>query len=438
MIFYNRETELALLSQWEKGISRRAQMTVLTGRRRSGKTTLLFEAYKNSKWTYLFVSRKTEALLCEEFVRAIEASLQIKILGEFKSFARLFEYLLEYSIQVPFTLVIDEFQEFYQINAAVYSEIQDLWDRYKRRAKINLIFSGSIYSLMKKIFENNKEPLFGRANHKIHLKPFGIEVIKEICTAHFSKMSKQDFLAFYAFTGGVAKYVEHFVDAQARNFEGMLNTLLNENSIFLNEGRNILIEEFGKTYTTYFSILSLIASGKTSRTEIESILQKDIGGYLEILEKDFNLIQRVQPVFAKPGGRLQKYVIEDNFLNFWFRFIYRNQSAVEIGNFDYIKDIIRRDFSAYSGKTLEKFFIEKLKSQKIFSKIGSYWERGHQNEIDIVAVNEMQKKILFVDVKLNPIRSNLPQLQQKSFKIMQELQGYQAEYQTWSLENILE
>ncbi|MEN6384112.1 MAG: DUF234 domain-containing protein [Phycisphaerales bacterium] len=50
---------------------------------------------------------------------------------------------------------------------------------------------------------------------------------------------------------------------------------------------------------------------------------------------------------AKPGSRLVKYKIHDNFLNFWFRFIYRNMSAIEIENFDYVKDIIKRDFKAY-------------------------------------------------------------------------------------------
>ncbi len=96
----------------------------------------------------------------------------------------------------------------------------------------------------------------------------------------------------------------------------MINEIFRVNSFWLDEGKNLLIEEFGREYTTYFSILSLLASGKTSRSEIESILEKNIGGYLERLQDHYELIKPLKPVFAKPGSRVQKYFIEDNFLNF--------------------------------------------------------------------------------------------------------------------------
>ncbi len=72
----------------------------------------------------------------------------------------------------------------------------------------------------------------------------------------------------------------------------MLNEILSENSIFLNEGKAVLIDEFGKDYGNYFSILSLIASSKTSRSEMESILNGSIGGYLDKLENEFGLIKK--------------------------------------------------------------------------------------------------------------------------------------------------
>lgn len=104
------------------------------------------------------------------------------------------------------------------------------------------------------------------------------------------------------------------------------------NSLFIEEGKNLLIEEFGKDYGIYFSILSLIASGKTSRPAIESILETTVGGYLDRLENDFGLIKKIRPVLAKPNSRMVKYSVEDNFLNFWFRFIFKHRSAIEIGN----------------------------------------------------------------------------------------------------------
>ncbi len=138
--------------------------------------------------------------------------------------------------------------------------MQNIWDSYKDASKMNLILSGSIYSLMKKIFENKKEPLFGRANHKILLKPFTFLTLEEILEEHHPSYNNEDLLSFYILTGGVAKYVELLIDNKAFTFEKQLDLVFDENSLFIDEGKNLLIEEFGREYTTYFSILSLISS----------------------------------------------------------------------------------------------------------------------------------------------------------------------------------
>ena len=435
MKFYNRKKELKNLREIEKLSKKSAKMSVIVGRRRIGKTSLVKEAY--SKRVYLFVSKKNEALLCEEFIENISLSLDIKIHGEFKSFGKLFAYLMELSCDRPFTLILDEFQEFLHINSTIYSDMQNTWDEYKDRSQMNLILSGSIYSLMKKIFEDKKEPLFGRTDNKIILKPFGVDILKEILDDNSFGYSKKDLLNFYIFTGGIAKYVEIFVDKHAFTFEKQLDLIFDENSLFLDEGKNLLVEEFGKEYTTYFSILSLIASSKTSRSEMESILSKNIGGYLDRLEREYSIIKRIKPIFAKEGSRQVKYEINDNFLHFWFRFIYKYKSAIEIENYDYIKEIVKRDFTTYSGKFLEKFIIEKLKNTKQFSKIGTYWERGNQNEIDIVAANEMQKKMLIAEVKINPKKIDIKKLKSKAKKLIDKFTHYQVEYRGFSLEDVL-
>jgi AAA+ ATPase superfamily predicted ATPase len=434
MKFYDRVDELKNLQEIKKASLKSSKMTIIYGRRRVGKTTLVKKAYEDR--VYLFVSKKNEAILCEEFVNIISNSLDIKILGEFKSFARLFEYLMQLSIDKPFTLIIDEFQEFLYINSSIFSDIQNIWDEYKDRSKLNLIFCGSIYSLMKKIFENKKEPLFNRTNNKILLKPFDIATIKEIIKDNNPSYSNFDLLSFYIFSGGVAKYVESFYEKDAFSYESMLNVIFSQNSLFIEEGKNILIEEFGKEYTTYFSILSLIASSKTSRSEIESILEKNIGGYLDRLENEYNIIKKIKPIFAKEGSRSVKYEIIDNFLAFWFRFIFKYKSAIEIENFDFVKEIVKRDFNTFAGKFLEKYFKEKLALTKKFSQIGSYWERGNKNEIDIVAINEMEKIALIAEVKLNKDKINLNLLKQKAKKLEKKLNGYKIEYVGYSLEDL--
>lgn len=434
MRFYNRETELALLNEIEKRSANTAQMTFVVGRRRIGKTCLLKKAYPQA--LYFFVARKNEALLCAEFLEEIKQKLQIPIYGEFHSFKSVFGLLMDVSKTHSFTLIIDEFQEFQSVNPSVFSEMQNIWDSHQSESKINLLLCGSVYAMMSKIFENAKEPLFGRATNRIYLEAFDIQTLKDILSDYHPSYTSEDLLAFYTITGGVAKYVELLVQKEAFTFSNIMDEVLNEQSLFLDEGKHILVEEFGKDYGNYFSILSLIASGKTSRVEIESILEIQTGGFLERLENDLKLIKKIRPILAKPGSRTLKYTIEDNFLRFWFRFIYKHQSALEAKNFEYLKTVVMRDYQTFSGKTLENYFVEKLKLEKEYNVIGNYWERKNLNEIDIVAVNELKKIVLFAEVKRNKENINLSHLKQKSESLLPKFKNYQLVYKGFSMDNM--
>lgn len=428
MKFYNRTKELEQLKRtWVKSLTN-AQMTIVIGRRRIGKTTLLIESVKNRPHLYFFISRKNEILLCEEFTEEIKNKLSVNIYGQFQSFRDLFGYLMELSSNTPFTLIIDEFQEIYSVNPSVYSEMQNIWDRNKNKSHMNLILCGSVYSMMKKIFEDAKEPLFGRANQQININPFDINTQKQILKEYNRDYTSDDLLFLYMITGGIPKYLEILTENEAFTFRSILNTVIADNSMFLDEGRNILIDEFGKDYGNYFSILSLIASSKTSRPEIESVLQMQTGGYLNRLENDFKIIAKTKPILSKPNSRSVKYHICDNFLNFWFRFIYKYKSAIEIDNLEYVKNIILRDYNTYSGKILERYFTEKLKSTGNYSQIGSYWEKSNKNEIDIVAINEDQKKIDFYEVKRNAENININNLIIKSSNLTKKLHDFTPAY----------
>lgn len=433
MNFYNRENELAFLDKIEKLSHETAQMTFVIGRRRIGKTSLLKKANVARTCVYFFVAKKSEALLCAEFVEEVKQKLQIPVYGEIKTFEALFNLLMDVSKQKHFTLIIDEFQEFNSVNASIYSTMQHIWDSHQQESRINLILCGSVYSLMTRIFEHAKEPLFGRATQRIHLKAFTINTLKHILADYSPGYSHEDLLAFYALTGGVAKYVELLVAARAFRLPAMLDEILAENSLFLEEGKNVLIDEFGKDYGNYFSILSLIASGKTSRVEIESIMEMQTGGFLNRLEKEYGIVEKIRPVLAKPNSRSVKYRLKDNFLHFWFRFIYKYRSAVEIGNLDYLREIIERDYFTYTGPVLEKYFLQKIGTEKEYNIIGTYWEKKNQNEIDIVAINELKKTVLFAEVKRQKEKINLCLLQEKSTNLQQQFKGYELSFQGFSL-----
>ncbi len=177
MRFYNREKEIDQLQEIQKRSLENAQMTVVTGRRRIGKTQLLLKATEGQPTLYFFVARKAESYLCQDFSQEIKDKLAVPILGEISSFGKLFQFLMELSKQRPFNLIIDEFQEFFTIAPAVYSDIQHYWDINKGQSKMNLLLSGSVHSLMHKIFQNSKEPLFGRATALLKVRPFETSVL---------------------------------------------------------------------------------------------------------------------------------------------------------------------------------------------------------------------------------------------------------------------
>ena len=435
MKFYDREKELALLSKADRLKEKHSILTILIGRRRIGKTALTLQPFETGKKVYLFVSKKDEHLLVAEFLEQLAGSLDIPVFGEFKTFEKFFEYAMHIGMNTPFTLIIDEFQELGKIDGSIYAAIQKIWDLNKGKSKIHLIACGSIYSLMKKTFEDKSEPLFGRADFKIDLQPLRVDVLGEILKDN-GAYTNENLLDFYAITGGVAKYVELFSLYESFDFETMLDVICDENSLFLDEGRSRLIEEFGKEYGTYFSVLSLIASSKTSRSEIESILEKNISGHLVRLEHDYNIIRSVKPIGSKPNAKVQKYEIADNFLAFWFRFIYKYQSIIEAKNFERLKEIIRRDFGTFKGRILEKLFIELIKEKRVYTQIGSYWQRGNKNEIDIVAIDEADKRMLICEVKLSKKRLNMNELVAKSEKLLQKYADFKVEYRLLSVEDI--
>lgn len=402
MRFYDRTSELAELQRIrDLSFSAYSRLTVVTGRRKIGKTSLIMKSVEDLPTVYLFVGRKSEATLCAEFIPIISQSLDTFVPTEIRTFRSLFQYLMELASRKSFNLIIDEFQEFYNINESVYSDMQNIWDMYRKKSKMNLVVSGSIYSLMQKIFQNNKEPLFGRADSIIRLSAFDLTTLKEIMREHHPDYTNDDLLAFYTFTGGIPKYVELLCDSTTLSIDNMISFMVRENSPFTDEGKNLLIEEFGKNYATYFSILSAISGGINTQPEIEAALgYKSIGGQIKRLIEDYNIIIRQRPILAKEGSQTARYEIQDNFIRFWFNYFDRYRSLIEIKNFIGLQSIIKSDYPTYSGRMLERYFKQQLAESFQYRAIGSWWEpKGDQNEIDIVALKLEKNQALVAEVK---------------------------------------
>ncbi len=413
MRFYDRKKEIEILRKnWERS-SNHSLFTVMIGRRRIGKTALLLKTEQEQKMLYLYVSKDNERVLVEKFQKTADEVLGLHIYGHLESFAQFFEQLMEYGKEHHFTIVFDEFQNFLKVNPAIPSHIQDIWDRYHESTTVNLVACGSIYSMMHKIFDNDDEPLYGRKDCEIRLKPFRISVIKEILHDHNPSYTSEDLLCLYMLTGGVAKYIALLMDAGATDKESMLKWVTGLESPFLSEGRELVLSEFGKDYANYLSILQLVAGGMTVQSQIDNIIGKNTGTYLKRLEEDYNYVSKLAPMFSKPGSRNLRWCVEDCFLRFWFRFILPNQALIERQRNDLLLEIVERDYNDYTGLVLEQYFRQKMSEEERVTMVGNYWDRKGMNEIDLIALNDIDKTALVAEVKRNADRYNPKLLQEK-------------------------
>lgn len=445
MRFYNRENEIAELKRiCNLSFTHNSRMTVLTGRRRIGKTSLIKKAFEDSDapMLYFFTGRKAEAALVDDFVREIHDKLHGYVPEGLMSVTGVLRHLFELAKTKRFTLVIDEFQEFMTVNPSVFSDLQNLWDSYRLDTKMNLVLSGSVMSMMRRIFTDAHEPLFGRADNIINLRPFRIKVVKEILKDYNPEYTNGDLLALYSITGGIPKYIELFCDNGHVTEESMLRFSVSYMSPFIDEGRNLLITEFGHDYGTYFSILLAIAQGRTSQAEITATLGgMAIGGHLERLENTYNIISKFRPVMSKPGSKnTVRFRISDNFMQFWFRFIERNRSMIELDNYDDLREVVMRDYPTYSGLMLEKYFRQKLTEGGGFREMGSWWEAKagkEANEIDIVGIRTEGKSALVAEVKRNARnyenKSFMAKIEHIRAKI---LSGYEIESRLYTIDDM--
>jgi len=435
MRFYDREQELSALQKVHGQISSSSRLTVVTGRRRIGKTRLIRQFCHSRESLYLFISRKSEEVLCDEFMGYIEELYRHQSYGRITRLIDIFKLLFDLGEQRELIVVVDEFQELLQVNPGFFADFQHLWDSRKASSHLHVIVSGSVYSMMHRIFMEYEQPLYGRADLVIKLKAFPISTLAQILKEEHA-FSAENLLASYIVSGAIPRYLEILRDAHALGREEAIDLIFNEYSVFADEGKNLLIEEFGRDYGVYFSILELIASGKTSRVEIESILESGVGGHLERLEKDYSLITQVRPFNAKPGSRSVKYKLDDPFLAFWFAFFYRYRSALESSNIPYLKERFREQYPQYAGYWLERLYSDIYLQSGEYNLVGSYWESGFTNEIDLVAVNDAAKLMVLAEIKLQKKNIRKDQLVQKAAKLRNQYPDYRIEYRYLSLEEL--
>jgi hypothetical protein len=320
---------------------------------------------------------------------------------EFANWDDFVRYIFEYSRQKHIVVVFDEFQNFRYVDPSVFSIFQKHWDAYSASSRMLLVFIGSYVGLMKKIFTEEKEPLYGRITARIDLKPLKYEFTREICRK-LGIIDEEDIVKLYITFGGIPRYYQLMEEYGLSDYDKTLKLLIfDENAVLRDEARQILVGELGRNYTIYFSILEAISFGKNTLKEISDFTgmeMKSLEKYLGELIRDFDLVERRIPVIG--GQKMGRYILKDNMIKFWFRFVYPNTSLLEMGRNELVMKRVNDELPNYMGKAVEDVVRDKMAQRLPFEPtgIGSWWNR-RGDEIDFVALNERAGEIVFGEIK---------------------------------------
>ncbi|BAA30074.1 496aa long hypothetical protein [Pyrococcus horikoshii OT3] len=396
-LFIDRKKELGLLEERLK--SGKAQFIVIYGRRRVGKTALILEFLRRHGGLYLLARETSEIENLERFSLRLAEYFNDSFLKKnpLRSLDAFFEYLST-KAEKPFIIAIDEFPYLVKGNKALPSILQEYWEMKLSKKKIFLIVSGSSVSMTERLL-GYKSPLYGRRTAQLKLKPLDFFNAREF----LPKYSLEDFVRVYGILGGTPAYLLEFSDE--KSLEENLKSYFRVDSLLYGDALFILREELDEP-RNYFAIMEAIARGNTTLGEIvnETGLERaTVGKYLSVLI-DLDLVRREVPITASRKSRKGRYYIADNYFAFWFRYVYPNADLIESGNGELLVDTVMDDIDHYTGEVFEgvakEFLLRLNKSERLpfrFSRVGRWWYKNE--EIDLVALNEREKKVLFIEVK---------------------------------------
>jgi len=423
MKFINRKTEMNVVKECKSLSDKKLFSLCVFGLRRIGKTRLILESIKDRD-LYFFVNKDKQS---ESLLKEYEDILKSRnILTEFEFIETWDIFFIILFKRYKGTVVFDEFQNFMYVEKSVFGILQKNIDLNENKKGIFLIFSGSTIGLIKKIFSDGKEPLYGRLKRRLNLKELSFSYVIKLCNGLNIKNLK-DIITLYSVFGGFPRY---YVAIEDENLKGKTpeeifeKFFFVENAVFEEEVSTILSLEFGKRRGTYYNILTAIAQGNTKISKIASNLQKKettLTRQINELTNYFNIVN----VKKQICGKKTIMNIGHPLMNFWFRFFYKNLSRYKMRDEVFIKKI-KVDINNYVGKRFEKVCEEFLEKNQIFKfdLIGKQWgkikgaEKGKNTyEIDICAINEKTKEILFGECKwknkINP-KKVIEELKEKS------------------------
>jgi AAA+ ATPase superfamily predicted ATPase len=214
----------------------------------------------------------------------------------------------------------------------------------------------------------------------------------------FPAYSTEQVIEAYSVLDGIPLYLKQFSDALDVP-ENIERNLLRKDALLYEEAEFLLLEEFREP-RRYFAILQAIASGKRRFGEIADVTSAEksaLSKYLSSLE-ELRIITDDLP-FGAEGGRLRRYRLSDNYLHFWFRYVFPNKALVEVGRSREVVGIVSETFPEHVSRTFESVVRDALLRRGPWRSVAPWWDRKGENEIDAIAVDERAGRALFAEAK---------------------------------------
>ena len=395
----NRESELALLTDWWSGAG--ARLGIVWGRRRVGKSALLGR-FAADKPAILHTAASRPAvdelrLLARATGPVVRRGLRELEARPFVDWTDALEFLAEQAVDEPLLLVLDEFPELAVVTPELPSVMRAFWERARTQTQLRILISGSAVRTMEAMQEE-RAPLYGRVDLSILLHPFE----PHEAAAMLPSLSPSERALVWGLVGGVPLYLEWWDDAASLG-DNLRSLVCTPGGALLNEGQLVLSTEGDQGHIAA-QALRAIALGRTRFGEIRDAVRTDPTRTLERLVA-LRLVERVVPV-TEDARRTRRavYRIADNFLAFWLRLVEPLRGAIDHGMGASVLPVLKSSLDDYMGARWEDAFRAHLRrraaendlpKQQIVA-IGPWWRDNPAVEIDVVALAGRDRRPVLV------------------------------------------
>lgn len=442
--FVDREKELEFLEQEYRREG--SSLVILYGRRRVGKTALATKFMEGKPALYFLVTEESEQQNRNAFKDAVADFCGNELLksASLQQWEPILKAFCEKPSDQKLLLILDEFQYLGKSDPAFPSVFQKIWDTFLKQQPVMVILCGSLISMMESQTLSYSSPLYGRRTGQLRLRQIPFSHYGQF----FPEKSHKDLIEYYAVTGGVPKYIELFHDT-GDIYTAIQRSILSKSS-FLFDEPNFLLQREVSEIGSYFSIMKAIAAGNQKLGKIAGVLevkQTGLSKYLKTLV-DLDLLEREVPVTEENPEKSKRglYKIKDNFMLFWFRFVYPNMGLIESGNEQAAMNRIRANLVdhhisyIYEDVCREKMWQLAAAGQWdfLFDKVGRWWGN---TEIDLIALDSQGANIIFGECKYweGPVGVNvLNSLMEKTKEVEWKRNGRKEYFVLFSISGFTE